>query len=346
MVLNLIGCSPAPDGSSSTADGSPSTADGSPSTADGSPSTADDSPSTADDSPSTADGSPSTADDSPSSTAPAASQDASPNTSSGDGPAGGVREIGLADESSAAAVPVAKRHPNERPLRSFSGTGLEGERLTISQFIGKRLTIFFFNPEVDEADFAAGRRGSCFGVQREEQFQPRRRRTRIVAFQDERVRQAKGNHLPGLRRFQWPNREPSSDCADPVGIYSFDDEGYLDFGIGYFAKEVPRPGRSCRGSAAGKATPARTGHRLGGRTRYAPNGADVQHQSARPERTVRVGEPFGQAHRTDLLSPYLPPLPRRHGFFQGTTRQTSRRQTARDRRRLGRPIGQAPCVPC
>ncbi|MBW2390495.1 MAG: hypothetical protein JRG89_18990, partial [Deltaproteobacteria bacterium] len=76
-----------------------------------------------------------------------------PSPSPTESRANDARPLGLADSSSDTAIPVAKRHPSERPLQAFSGTGLDGERLTISQFIGKRLTLFFFNPEVDEADF-------------------------------------------------------------------------------------------------------------------------------------------------------------------------------------------------
>jgi peroxiredoxin/nitrate/TMAO reductase-like tetraheme cytochrome c subunit len=39
----------------------------------------------------------------------------------------------------------------ERPLPNFAGRTLEGERLAISSMLGKRLVVFFFNPEVKAA---------------------------------------------------------------------------------------------------------------------------------------------------------------------------------------------------
>jgi len=47
--------------------------------------------------------------------------------------------------------PVAHRH-DERPLPAFEGRTLAGERLAISSLIGKRLVLFFFNPEVASAE--------------------------------------------------------------------------------------------------------------------------------------------------------------------------------------------------
>jgi len=50
--------------------------------------------------------------------------------------------------------PVAKPKPaarREQPLPNFSGRTLEGEQLAISSMLGKRLVVFFFNPEVKAA---------------------------------------------------------------------------------------------------------------------------------------------------------------------------------------------------
>ena len=49
---------------------------------------------------------------------------------------------------------VASRR-NERPLPAFEGRTLEGNRIAISDLIGKRLVLFFFNPEVDTAEIVA-----------------------------------------------------------------------------------------------------------------------------------------------------------------------------------------------
>ena len=47
------------------------------------------------------------------------------------------------------------RHGNERPLPGFDGVGIYGKPLSISDFIGKRLVILFFNPSTDQAEVAA-----------------------------------------------------------------------------------------------------------------------------------------------------------------------------------------------
>jgi peroxiredoxin len=53
--------------------------------------------------------------------------------------------------SSDGAKKKAPRPPGERPLPAFEGLTLSGTRLSISSLIGKRLLLYFFNPEVDEA---------------------------------------------------------------------------------------------------------------------------------------------------------------------------------------------------
>ncbi|MBW2291142.1 MAG: redoxin domain-containing protein [Deltaproteobacteria bacterium] len=163
-----------------------------------------------------------------------------PSPSPTESRANDARPLGLADSSSDTAIPVAKRHPSERPLQAFSGTGLDGERLTISQFIGKRLTLFFFNPEVDEADFTAD------AVSRIAKFTASNNFNLVgVALGSTR---SKAKEFAKEKGFDFPVFDDSTGriagqlgLRNPVGIYGFDDEGYLDFGIGYFAKEVPDP---------------------------------------------------------------------------------------------------------
>lgn len=153
---------------------------------------------------------------------------------------GAAMPLGLADASSNTAVQVAKRHPSERPLQAFSGTGLDGERLTISDFIGKRLTIFFFNPEVDEASFAA------VAVARISKFRAKNNFHLVgVALGSTRF---KAKEFAKNKGIDFPVFDDSNGriagrlgLRSPVAIYGFDDEGYLDFGIGYFSKDVPDP---------------------------------------------------------------------------------------------------------
>ncbi len=54
-----------------------------------------------------------------------------------------------------AAKPVAARGANERPLPAFGGTTFEGKSVTVSDFLGRRLLIFFFRPDEEAARPAA-----------------------------------------------------------------------------------------------------------------------------------------------------------------------------------------------
>ena len=59
--------------------------------------------------------------------------------------------------SEAQAAPAAKgpkkeaKPRRERPLPNFAGRTLEGERLEVSSMLGKRLVVYFFNPEIKAA---------------------------------------------------------------------------------------------------------------------------------------------------------------------------------------------------
>ena len=57
------------------------------------------------------------------------------------------REIHREPAPPAAARPLRR----ERPLPAYDGYGIDGERISVSQLIGKRLLLFFFDPEVGEA---------------------------------------------------------------------------------------------------------------------------------------------------------------------------------------------------
>jgi peroxiredoxin len=63
--------------------------------------------------------------------------------------------LSLALVPASLAWPVAagaqSRSPNERPLPGFEGVTLDNESLSISSYIGRRLLLVFFNPEVAEA---------------------------------------------------------------------------------------------------------------------------------------------------------------------------------------------------
>lgn len=56
------------------------------------------------------------------------------------------------DVNPASAPVAAKRERQERPLPAFGGWTLDGERLEVSSLLGRRLLVFFFNPEVAAAE--------------------------------------------------------------------------------------------------------------------------------------------------------------------------------------------------
>ena len=135
---------------------------------------------------------------------------------------------------------VAKRHASERPLQAFNGTGLAGERLSISDFIGKRLTLFFFNPEVDEADFVADAVGRVASLRGEHNFN-------VVGIAIGSPR-SKAKNFATEKGFYFPIFDDSRGritaqlgLRNPVGIYGFDDQGYFDFGMGFFNANLPDP---------------------------------------------------------------------------------------------------------
>jgi len=60
-------------------------------------------------------------------------------------------DVELVAEGEGTPPKKAARHPGERPLPAFSGTTLAGTRLSISSMIGRRMLLFFFNPETEPA---------------------------------------------------------------------------------------------------------------------------------------------------------------------------------------------------
>ncbi|MBW2228814.1 MAG: redoxin domain-containing protein [Deltaproteobacteria bacterium] len=61
-------------------------------------------------------------------------------------------DVRLAADGSEPERKKAARAAGERPLPAFGGQTLAGSHLSISSLIGKRMLLFFFNPEVPEAE--------------------------------------------------------------------------------------------------------------------------------------------------------------------------------------------------
>jgi peroxiredoxin len=62
---------------------------------------------------------------------------------------------GLPAEAQPASATPARPRRRERPLPAHQGWSLDGKRLDFADFIGRRLLLFLFNPEVDEAGAVA-----------------------------------------------------------------------------------------------------------------------------------------------------------------------------------------------
>ena len=63
-----------------------------------------------------------------------------------------IQRVAVGAES---AAKKTARPPGERPLPAFSGLTLSGTRLSMSSLIGKRVALFFFNPELKQAGTVA-----------------------------------------------------------------------------------------------------------------------------------------------------------------------------------------------
>ena len=128
----------------------------------------------------------------------------------------------------AAAQPRARK---ERPLPAFSGFTLENERLSVSSLLGKRLLLFFFNPEVASANSATSGVTSIASLQRDYNFEivgvaVGSSRDRALAF----VRR----HRIGFKVIDDSNGAISQRLGlrSPVSLLGVDGEGYIVFGFG------------------------------------------------------------------------------------------------------------------
>jgi peroxiredoxin len=153
-------------------------------------------------------------------------------------PAGEARAAGerAADPKRPAAKGEARR---ERPLPAFSGWTLENERLDIASLIGRRLLVFFFNPEVRDAEVVTRALGGISGLRASNNFQ-------IVGIATGSDRDTA---LDFARRLgiDYPVIDDSSarlanqfGLRAPLAVIGVDAEGYVTFGLGQFATNDPK----------------------------------------------------------------------------------------------------------
>ena len=138
---------------------------------------------------------------------------------------------------------AATRSPNERPLPAFDGVTLEGESLSISNYIGKRLVLFFFNPEVPEARPAASAVQAVAALRTSHNFE-------IVGMAIGSTR-AKARSFRDDQHLSFPILDDSTGritrslgLQSPVMIVAADAEGYMTFATSFF--NAKQPGEAAR----------------------------------------------------------------------------------------------------
>jgi peroxiredoxin/nitrate/TMAO reductase-like tetraheme cytochrome c subunit len=162
---------------------------------------------------------------------------------------GGDVVASAAGQSKEAAKPGAKakskkpKRRGERPLPNFSGRTLEGEPLAISSMLGKRLVVFFFNPEVKAATPAVKAVGEIAKLRGKYNFDilgvaTGSERAKVVSF-------AKKNGI------DFSALEDSSAAIarrmglrQPMAVIGIDAEGVIIFGIQQLMSHAPEPERA------------------------------------------------------------------------------------------------------
>jgi len=125
----------------------------------------------------------------------------------------------------------------ERPLPAFSGRTLEGERYSISSAIGKRLLIFFFNPDVSDAGVVAKAVGEISPLRGKHNFE-------ILGVA---TASSSENARAFIERLKIDYRVIDDSSAQiarqlglrtPVAMLGVDTDGYVIFGFGQFSAEA------------------------------------------------------------------------------------------------------------
>lgn len=159
--------------------------------------------------------------------------------------------LGCAEEKSDAAPPAPSppagtspsppaRGERERPLPAFDGRTLDGEPLSSSALLGRRLVLFVFDPEAAEAAPVAKAIGALARLRTSHNFE-------IVGVAAAKSRETLDRFVEtqGLdfRIFDDSRREIANRLGlrIPVAVVGVDGEGYVSFATGSFATDVPDP---------------------------------------------------------------------------------------------------------
>jgi peroxiredoxin len=201
----------------------------------------------------------------------------------------------LAGGALAAPPSAVPRGPDERPLPAIEGYGLDGKRISISDYIGKRLVLFFFNPEVPDSAIVADAVRGIATERGKNNFE-----IVGIAIGSSRPKAVQFRDAHGLSDV--PIIDDSSatitrqlGLQSPVMLIAADAEGYMTFGMAQFDTLSANPAQAIEEHA-------REGLRLPKRAQ---------------ERTTAFGErplaPLFEATRLaggDSLGPARPPRPK------------------------------------
>jgi peroxiredoxin len=142
-------------------------------------------------------------------------------------------------ETVAAEAHAAPTRPRGRPLPAFSGYTLDDQRLSVSDLIGRRLLIYFFNPEVKAAEPMTRAVGAIAPLRGKNNFE-------ILGVA---TGSSRATALAYSRRFgiDYPVLDDSSaelarqfGLQTPVALLATDAEGYVTFGMAGAMSEDPR----------------------------------------------------------------------------------------------------------
>jgi len=150
-------------------------------------------------------------------------------------PAAPAGEVVLA---AAKPKPPAPKSRKEKPLPAFSGRTLTGEKLAVSSLIGKRLLIFFFNPEVKQAPLVTEAVTNVAKLRGEHNFAI----IGVAAGSDTRTTQqfveGQGIDFPVIDDTQAAISRRLG-LRVPIAMLGVDAEGFVSFGLGQFPTEGP-----------------------------------------------------------------------------------------------------------
>jgi peroxiredoxin len=180
-------------------------------------------------------------------------------------PAAAPVEPQVSPEDAPAISRVASR-PNERPIPSFEGRTLDGERLSISSLIGKRFLVFFFNPSVPTARDVGKAVSTIAALRRDHNFEV----LGVAIGASTSLARGFAKEL----KLDFPIINDSSgaiarrlNLRAPVTLIGADNEGYLNFAMANFdplnaramveerlfeVLRIPAPGDAEEGSLGGR----------------------------------------------------------------------------------------------